>query len=123
MKATVLKFSLVPSALGIVHPNLSSPMAISRGRVSGDSFSQLQLPTNNCRFVHIEAVIAYGSPLAIVQDFHASLVRGIEPHEFHVRNTADNLVGLARAVNDARILEQMFAFGTFRAVVRPLDAV
>ena len=123
MKSTVLKFSLVPSALGIVHPNLSSPLAISRGRVRGHSFFQLQLPTNNRRFVHIEAVIADGPPLAIVQEFHASLGCGIEPHEFDVRDTADNLVRLPRAVNDARILEKMFAFGTFRAVVGLLDAV
>jgi len=123
MKATVLKSSLVSSALGIVHPNLSSPLTISRGRVRGHSFSQLQLPTNNRRFVYIEAVIADSPPLAIVQEFHASLGRGIEPHEFDVRNTADNLVGLTRAVNDARILEKMFAFGTFRTVVRLVDAV
>ena len=123
MKATVLKFSLVPIALGIVHPNLSSSPPISRVGVGGESFSQLQLPTNNCRFVYIEAVIADGPPLAIVKDFHASLGRGIEPHEFDVRNTADNLVGFAGAVNDARILEETLAFGTFRAVVRLLEAV
>lgn len=75
MKSTVLKFSLIPSALSIVHPNLSSPLTISRGRVRGHSFSQLQLPTNNRRFVHIEAVIADGSPLAIVKEFHASFGR------------------------------------------------
>ena len=123
MKSTVLQFSLVTSALGIVHPDLSSPPAISRGRVRGQSFPQLQLPTNNSRFVHVEAVITDGPPLAIVQDFHAALGRGIEPHELNVRNTADNLVRLTRAVNDARILEKVFSLGTFRAAVRLVDAV
>jgi len=123
MKSTVLKFSLVTSALGIVHPDLPSPLAISRGRVRGHSFPQFQLPTNDSGFVHIEAVITDGSPLAIVEDFHASLGRGIEPHKLNVGNTADNLVGLTGAVNDARILEKMFSLGTFGAVVGLFDAV
>lgn len=123
MKSAVLKSSFVASTLGIVHPNLSSSLPISRGRVRSHSFPQLQLPTNNRCFVHIEAVITDGPPLAVVQEFHAALGRGIETHEFNVRDTADNLVRLTRAVNDARILEKMFAFGTFRTVVRLFDAV
>lgn len=123
MKSTVLKFSLVTSALGIVHPDLPSPLAISRGRVRGHSFPQLQLPTNDSGFVHIEAVITDGSPLAIIEKFHASLGRGIESHELNIGNTADNLVGLTGAVNDAGILEKMFSLGAFGAVVRLFDAV
>ena len=58
-----------------------------------------------------------------MQQFHAAFGRGINTHEFNVKNAADNFARGSSAVGYAGIEKKMLLFGTFRAIVRLSEAV